>query len=176
MSITADIRKSSFYGGIDQITGRAQLHYPNEQIYIMTIDKEDNNVGSGDPALTIGNVYQQAIDTEAFEEYHRQAEDAMWEDDLDDLEHQPQHKSRGCWKNNHKDPVGALPPAKYHLAVDASVYRRIFDEIAQSNQMPCGLFFCGHHEDIAHPSIWMAIVPIVFLLVTMGILAWNLRV
>ena len=31
----------------------------------------------------------------------------------------------------------------------------MFSEVADAQNMPCGLFFCGHHEDVDYPSVWI---------------------
>lgn len=65
----------------------------------------------------------------------------------------------GCPCTNCKTCIGAqqlLPPTNYCLAVQDDVYRRMLAEVADSQSMPCGLFFCGHHEDVRQPSIWIA--------------------
>ena len=51
-----------------------------------------------------------------------------------------------------------LPPTHYVMAVKSDIFRRMFDEVSASKSMPCGLFFCGHHEDVRHPSVGIAIV------------------
>lgn len=54
--------------------------------------------------------------------------------------------------------VKQLPPTHYVMAVKSDIFRRMFDEVSASKNMPCGLFFCGHHEDVRHPSVGIAIV------------------
>lgn len=151
---TTDIRKSAYFHSVDKETGNAQLHYPNEHIFVCT----------DDPGLTNGKVYKVAdYDEEAFEEYHRQAEDAMWEEEaLDDEE-----------RRRRRDPFGALPSNKFALAVDSTVYKRVLDEISQADSMPCGLFFCGHHEDVAYPSVGIAVVAVTILFASMGYAAFS---
>jgi hypothetical protein len=43
----------------------------------------------------------------------------------------------------------------------------MFDEVSASKSMPCGLFFCGHHEDVSHPSVKIAVVLVSILFVAM---------
>lgn len=60
-----------------------------------------------------------------------------------------------------------LPPDHYVMAVDSSIYRRMLDEVIRSRSMPCGTFFCGHHEDVRHPDITIAalvVAAVIFLL------------
>jgi len=158
VSHTTDIRKSAYFHSVDKETGNAQLHYPNEHIFVRT----------DDPALTNGKIYKVACDEEAYEEYHRRAEDAMWEEDALEEGHPTNSRHR-------KDPFGALPSNQFALAVDSTVYKRVLDEISQAEQMPCGLFFCGHHEDIAYPSVNIALVLVIILFLLMGWTAFGLE-
>jgi hypothetical protein len=50
-----------------------------------------------------------------------------------------------------------LPHNHYLLTVDHDLYKRVISEIADSRNTPCGLFFCGHHEDVSRPSICIAL-------------------
>ena len=45
-----------------------------------------------------------------------------------------------------------LPPDLYVMAVDSTLYRRMLDEVIAADSMPCGTFYCGHHEDVRHPG------------------------
>jgi hypothetical protein len=157
MSITADIRKSAFYGGVDETTGKTTWKTPNQNIFVCT----DN------PALVVGHVYKVSVHNDAFEEYHRQAQDRMWEDDygFEEME-------GACKCKRRKDP--ALPGNQFALAVDPTIYQRVLNEISQAQSMPCGLFFCGHHEDVAHPSISIALVMVIAVFVILGTLAYML--
>eukprot|EP00797_Seminavis_robusta_P028147 Sro53_g031570.1 n/a (388) ;mRNA; r:124438-125601 len=175
LSVVSDIRKSSFYSGYNESTGKMEMHYPQENVHLTT---------SKD--LTTGWIYATEVDTEAFEEYHRAAEEAMmWEDeDLYNLEyhkctcqcpacyhgctgHESNHKSR-----KPKDPFGALPTTSFALAVDENIYTRVMDEISQASSMPCGLFYCGHHEDVDHPSVNIALVIVMALMLGLGYIAY----
>ncbi len=53
-----------------------------------------------------------------------------------------------------------LPPSYYVMAVDSDIYQRMFDEVSESMNMPCGLFYFGHHADVEYPSIAIAIVGV----------------
>ena len=64
-------------------------------------------------------------------------------------------------------PPKQLPPAYYVMAVDADIYQRMFDEVSESISMPCGLFYCGHHEDVDYPSIRIAMVGVMITLSVM---------
>jgi hypothetical protein len=50
-------------------------------------------------------------------------------------------------------------PAHYVLRVEEDIYQRVLAEISDSKQ-PCGIYFCGHHEDAYKPSIFIAISKI----------------
>ena len=66
-----------------------------------------------------------------------------------------------------------LPPDLYVMAVDSTLYRRMMDEVVDSRSMPCGLFFCGHHEDVRYPDIRIAmgIVGMVFVGLVLAVCA-----
>jgi len=191
MSVVTDIRKSSFYSGLDHGTGQVQMNYPRANVHL-----------SHSHSLQQGWIYAIPVDTEAFEEYHRQAEEAMLLEDeelgdgfgdgffIDDTQHRCSCPCPACYNgctghplNHHrlnnnskpKDPFSKLPPVTFCLGVDEDVYKRVLDEISQSSTMPCGLFYCGHHEDIAHPSVMLALVPIVVLFCLMGYVAYTMN-
>lgn len=63
--------------------------------------------------------------------------------------------------------IKQLPPSHYVMAVKSDIFRRMFDEVSASKSMPCGLFFCGHHEDVSHPSVKIAVVLVSILFVAM---------
>jgi hypothetical protein len=56
-----------------------------------------------------------------------------------------------------------LPTPSYMLAVEDDIYKRTLGEISAAHSMPCGLFFCGHHEDVAKPSIAIATLLVTIL-------------
>ena len=60
-----------------------------------------------------------------------------------------------------------LPPSYYVMAVGSDIYRRMFDEVAESTNMPCGLFYFGHHADVEYPNITIAIVGVMIVLLLM---------
>ena len=55
----------------------------------------------------------------------------------------------------------------YVMAVDSDIYRRMFDEVSESMNMPCGLFYCGHHEDVDYPNIGIAVAGVAFVFLLM---------
>jgi hypothetical protein len=143
-SVVSNISKSEFFGGIDD-KGIVQLHYPFESTRLVMIDPEQ-------PSLRCGHLYldRGVDDYDQFEEYHRLTEgnDGIF---------------APLWESLDR-PGTSLPAPRYMLAVDDSIYKRILGEISEAHSMPCGIFFCGHHEDVAQPSIAIAavLVTIVF--------------
>jgi len=126
--------------------------------------------------LTIGHLYADgpANMEDYYEDYHRISDDMeqgltpQWES----LDAHPILKSRkggdegrqasegmcGCQCDNCQACLGKqelLPPTNYVVAVSDDIYRRMFSEVADAQNMPCGLFFCGHHEDVDYPSVWI---------------------
>jgi hypothetical protein len=63
-----------------------------------------------------------------------------------------------------------LPPTHYVMAVKSDIFRRMLDEVSASRSMPCGLFFCGHHEDVRYPSVKIAVVAVSVLFVALLLL------
>jgi len=43
----------------------------------------------------------------------------------------------------------------------------MFDEVSESLNMPCGLFYCGHHEDVDYPNIGIAVAGVAFVFLLM---------
>ena len=156
MSVVSDIRKSAFFSGYNE-SGDAQLHYPISQVHLVM----------GDKSLTPGRLYQVPIDPEAFEDYHQTAEDVS----LGFGGGAGGGPACGCSCAHCLACQGKqslLPPNYYAVAVQEDLYRRVLDEICASKSMPCGLFFCGHHEDVSRPSIWIATIVVVMLFTGMG--------
>jgi hypothetical protein len=156
-SVVSDIRKSSLYK--EEIgTGLLRMHLPVDSIRLVM----DENLKTGD-------IYKRITDTnelEKFLEYHIRSDDKFssenWQDLLDS--HLDDHTvcmcpCKNCQKCNHK--ADGLPPLSYVLAVECDLYRRVLSEISDSKQMPCGVFFCGHHEDVRRPSICIAVFIVV---------------
>ena len=182
-NVVTDIRKSIFYGGIDEGTGDAKLHFPSEFVHLVPASMSEITSNSpncmGSP-LKVGHLYQVRIDNERFGEYHRVAEDV----------------SMGWFSDHHYDELGDnhcrcdcpfcatcthkadswLPPNFYCLAVDEdNLYKRVVDEICAAHQMPWGLFFCGHHEDVARPSICIPVTVLFLLFCAMGYASYAVQ-
>jgi hypothetical protein len=208
VSVVSDIRRSAFYGGIEESTGRVKMHYPLENVHLVPVLKESDLNSSSrvfrgvDPRaeadeldaagdeyypLRVGRLYKVNICNEEYEHYHLVAsgENMSWSLDDDDDDNNDggmyndfagsgKKKCRcacaNCATCEHRPSV--LPPNYFCLAVDDDLYSRVLDEICESQQMPCGLYFCGHHEDVARPSIFIAVTALTLLFVVMGSVAF----
>lgn len=157
-SVVSDIRKSRFFAGYHE-SGHAKLSFPISQVHLVM-----------DKSLVSGRFYQVPVDTEIYEDYHLSAEDLSLGFEGTHACGCPCSHCAGC-RGKHE----LLPPSYYAIAVEDDLYRRVLDEICESRSMPCGLFFCGHHEDVSRPSILLAVLPIVSLLGTMGYLAYAMQ-
>mmetsp|Transcript_11333 Transcript_11333/g.20838 ORF Transcript_11333/g.20838 Transcript_11333/m.20838 type:complete len:421 (+) Transcript_11333:76-1338(+) len=140
-SVTTNLAKSSLFKGVTD-TGRIQLQLPKDSFRVLM-----------DSQLEAGYVYKRKLiddEDQFFVEFH-----TVDDDPPDDA------------SNPH---LKRLPPNLYVMAVDSTLYRRMLDEVIQSRSMPCGTFFCGHHEDVRHPDITIAalIVGVVFFLLLAG--------
>lgn len=163
LSVVTDIRKSSFFQGYDE-EGRPEMNYPYAHVHL-TMSKN----------LPRGELFKVPTNERRFEDYHLITESSEFDlygfEDLD----------RGC--NCSCDQCHActgkqnlLPPNYYVLKVDDDLYRRMIDEICDSQEMPCGLFFCGHHEDVSYPSIFIPVAFLLLLMIAMGTTAYILRI
>jgi hypothetical protein len=178
MSVVSDISKSAFFGGVNE-SGIVQMHYPSEHVRLIMQN-----------SLPRGVVYCHPIDNAVYENYHNIAEQMQllhWENFDDEEEYgtreflvplsdnikglSPSSCPRCGGTGTKTDDL--LPPNHYVINVPDDIYCRLLDEIIASGQMPCGLYFCGHHEDVSTPSIWIAFC-IVFLLLTLMTVAATL--
>jgi hypothetical protein len=126
--------------------------------------------------LTIGHLYSDgpANIEDYYEDYHRISDDLeqgitpQWESlDVHPILRKTaggkggeggKHAACGCECTNCHACLGKqdlLPPTNYVVAISDDIYRRMFSEVADAQNMPCGLFFCGHHEDVDYPSVWI---------------------
>jgi hypothetical protein len=167
-SIVSDIRKSSFYGGVHEASGAVQMHYPFENVYLAVVEDAEQM------EMKKGHLYVANADEEVYENYHRIAEDI----DLDAPWKMDHPLACNCTCNHCNACTGKqklLPPNYYAMAIDEDLYRRVLSEIAESRTMPCGLFFCGHHEDVSHPSICIAVAIVALLFAGMGVIAFAMK-
>ncbi|KAL3796497.1 hypothetical protein ACHAWO_011369 [Cyclotella atomus] len=146
-----DPAKSSMFKEI--ASGIVRLQLPKDNFRLLT-DRE----------LEFGHVYKrQLVDNESeyFQDFHTVEEGDM-----------PLQTPSGCHClcnncNHCHSRRKTLPPTYYVMSVKSDIYRRMFDEVSESKSMPCGLFFCGHHEDVRYPSIMIAVALVSGLLVAM---------
>jgi len=145
-SIVTDITKSAMFKGVTE-SGKIIFHTPLDKIHLV-MDEE----------LKTGNIYK--------------LQDEEYNANLDSLEDDYQYLECGMTGTNPgggEPQKGTVPPARYLLAVDSDLYRRVLEEISDSKSMPCKLFYCGHHEDVDHPSIMIAATIV---LVTFGLMVY----
>lgn len=185
-SVRSNIVKSSMFGGFDAHTGQVQMHFPFEAVRLVFVDdEEDPNVSKqtkrtkqpppADPhsMLTQGHLYMEghAADFDDFEDYTN-ITNAMEEGLTPEWETMDRVATD---ENNNVNMNSILKPPSYLLPVSTKVYKRMMGEIADAQNMPCGLFFCGHHEDVAHPSIAIAVVIVMLLFGFMAYVAFFIE-
>jgi len=156
-SVTTNMAKSALFKGVTD-TGRIRLQLPKDSFRILM-----------DCQLEAGSVYKRALvedEDKFFIEFH---EEEVHDDDLD-----PNNACHctcdGCNRCHEKQK--RLPPDLYVMAVDSTIYRRMLDEVIESRDMPCGTFFCGHHEDVRHPDITIAALIVAFVFFLLCALTW----
>ena len=154
-SVVSDISKSALFQGVTE-EGHVQLHFPYEAVRLI------NNKN-----MEFGRLYMQEIPAAQYELYHLAAEE------LTNWEHRMDQDNRFNKASNEGKEL--IPPTFYAIRIDDDLYRRVLDEIADSHQMPCGLFFCGHHEDVSNPSIRIAMTTVALLFIAMGIVAFVVQ-
>lgn len=153
LSVTTNMAKSVLFRAVTA-KGTLQLQLPKDSFRVLM-----------DSQLEAGCVYKRNLidnEDEVFVDYHTVEEGNPLE-----------HSACVCTCANCQrchEKVKRLPPGLYVMAVDNTLYRRILDEIIDSKTMPCGTYFCGHHEDVRHPDVKIAgtIVFVVFLLFLAG--------
>ena len=143
------------------------------------LEDEENNEFS---KLTVGRLYGDVPvnAVQYYEDYVQISDDLenggapQWES----LEANPRHPGAGglcgCQCANCNACIGKqelLPPDNYVLPVSDDIYKRMIGEISESRNMPCGLFYCGHHEDVSHPSIRIAGTIVIILFATLLVLS-----
>jgi hypothetical protein len=204
-SIVSNIRKSVFFDGVHERTGKAKLCFPLSKVHLIPlatldatspnmVDRTTNGSNAIESApsphggscisvstldgypLQLGRLYKVPIAENEFEQYHRVAQDFDLDSDDLNIDVWDDAKCRcdcahcvsGCV---YRQDGGVLPTNYFCLTIADDIYRRLLDDISDSQQMPCGLFFCGHHEDVSRPSIVIAVSVLVLVFVTMGLLA-----
>jgi len=185
-SVRSNIVKSSMFGGFDAHTGQVQMHFPFEAVRLVFVDDEqDPNLPKqkkrtkqpppvdSHSMLTQGHLYMEgrASDFDDFEDYTN-ITNAMEEGltpQWETLDRVPMND------NDNLDMNSILKPPSYLLPVSAKVYKRMVGEISDAHYMPCGLFFCGHHEDVSHPSITIAVAIVILLFGFMAYVAFFIE-
>ncbi|KAL3792374.1 hypothetical protein ACHAW5_010775 [Stephanodiscus triporus] len=145
VSVTTDMAKSSLFKGVTD-TGRIQLQLPKDSFRILM-----------DRQLEAGYVYKRKLvdnEDEFFVEFHT----------VDEV-----------YPLNAVENQKRLPPDLYVMAVDSTIYKRMFDEVIASRAMPCGSYYCGHHADVRHPDITIAAlaVSVVFFVLLVGCIVYG---
>lgn len=181
-SVVSNIAQSSLFRGVDQ-GGRVQMHFPYEAVKLEIVDAEET-------PFQLGNVYLDGHiqDYEDFEEYHRVTSTDLpqWESleagsaavsSSSGLRHPLKRNNVSPTQQQYNNLMGHekfanISRPNYILAIKDDIYKRVVGEIADAQNMPCGCFFCGHHEDVAHPSILIAVVIVGLLFASMAYVAW----
>jgi hypothetical protein len=151
---------------------------------IPTTDSQDEDNSQDFSHLTLGHLYADGpVNAASYYEDYVKVSDELehgagappWES----LDANPKLLSNGgqcvCQCANCNSCISKqelLPPDNYLLPVSEDIYRRMLAEVASARNMPCGLFYCGHHEDVAHPSIWIAGTMVMLLFGTLIALAF----
>eukprot|EP00581_Thalassiosira_minuscula_P008424 CAMPEP_0183708740 /NCGR_PEP_ID=MMETSP0737-20130205/4954_1 /TAXON_ID=385413 /ORGANISM="Thalassiosira miniscula, Strain CCMP1093" /LENGTH=547 /DNA_ID=CAMNT_0025936663 /DNA_START=184 /DNA_END=1827 /DNA_ORIENTATION=+ len=146
--VVTDMGKSAMFKGVTN-DGVVKLQLPKDNFRLLS-----------DRDLESGCVYKRALvdnEDDYFQDYH-----ITIDPDVDAPPLLPTTSCENC--HGRRKP---LPPSYYVMAVDSDIYRRMFDEVAESMNMPCKLFYCGHHEDVDYPSIGIAVVGVAILFVVM---------
>jgi len=141
-SVVSDVRQSAFFGGFRR-NGAVEWKFPMSYVHLLLTSKEH-----------AGQLRTFTVNPAIYEEYHMDTDN---NDDDDELDWDIEEGSR------------PLPPLHYAMTIEDDAYQRLVDEICSSATMPWGLFFCGHHEDVSHPNIGIAVF---FLVLLFGWLIW----
>ena len=192
VSVVSDISKSAFFGGVTE-GGQVQMHYPTERVRIImqkSLPRGHVFCHPIDPNV-YGAYHLAAEEIQTLQWEH--VEDGEDEDDnfLQQHQHPPHLQSHSgsqtnplspykslqcrCKCNNCAGCIGKtqlLPAQHFVINVPDDIYCRLLDEVIASGDMPCGLYFCGHHEDVSTPSIGIALTTVVALFFIMGGLAF----
>lgn len=140
------------------------MHFPLSKVHL-TMDER---------SVPVGQIYCVPIPDRCYEKYHMVTEDMQY--DLYDDEFFGHTCNCDCNNCNGCTAKKELLPNNYFvMAVEDDLYKRVLDEVSASSTMPCGLFFCGHHEDVHRPSVVIAVCLVVCLLASMGAVAYVSR-
>eukprot|EP00591_Stephanopyxis_turris_P003982 CAMPEP_0195508034 /NCGR_PEP_ID=MMETSP0794_2-20130614/1346_1 /TAXON_ID=515487 /ORGANISM="Stephanopyxis turris, Strain CCMP 815" /LENGTH=181 /DNA_ID=CAMNT_0040634885 /DNA_START=261 /DNA_END=806 /DNA_ORIENTATION=+ len=164
-TVTSNIASSALFNGVTD-TGVIRFHMPMDNVRLVI-----------DPAIEPGVICRTPDDDEArFTDYHRPASQLEYlsdDDNMFDLEACPCCcLCDNCIRCRNKKQ--GLPQAQYVMTIDQDLYKRVLSEIADSRNMPCGLYFCGHHDDVDRPSVNIAIVLVVLLFLGLFYVAFGM--
>ena len=161
-TVVTDIRKSSFFGGYND-QGRIEMNFPLSAVHLTM--QED---------IPKWRLYCVPVDPGDYERYHTISDDIQ--DELYDDDFFDNNCTCNCPNcNGCTAKKELLPPQYFVMGVEDDLYKRVVDEMCESASMPCGLFFCGHHEDVNRPSITIAVCFVTGLMLSMGAIAFCLR-
>jgi hypothetical protein len=145
-SIVSDISRSVFYKKQTN-TGRVILNSPTDKIRLVM-----------DADLETGQLYRVIPGDDEEDRYYQYTLQSEESGGLLMTDGGCGCECAMCAKCGHKLD-NLLYPAHYVLRVEEDIYQRVLAEISDSKQ-PCGIYFCGHHEDADKPSIFIAIAII----------------
>mmetsp|Transcript_5531 Transcript_5531/g.9420 ORF Transcript_5531/g.9420 Transcript_5531/m.9420 type:complete len:537 (+) Transcript_5531:96-1706(+) len=163
--VMTDMRKSALFKGLTN-KGVLKLQLPKDNFRMLS-----------DRDLESGCVYKRALvdnEDDYFQDYHITTGDdaaAIGSVPILPTTSDCQCPCTSC--ENYNGRRKQLPPSYYVMAVDSDIYRRMLDEVAESMNMPCKLFYCGHHADVDYPSIGIAWVGVIIILSIMLWATWT---
>lgn len=145
-SVVSDISRSALYKE-KTTSGRVRFHAPTDRIRLVMDDD-----------LAPGHLYRVRAhdEEEGYIQYTLQSEDIGGEFPLFDDPGACGCECNACVRCQHKMEQ-MLMSVSYEMRVPDNLYQKVLGEISDSKQ-PCGVFFCGHHEDVDRPSILIAVV------------------
>eukprot|EP00986_Skeletonema_menzelii_P008275 scaffold3437_cov145-Skeletonema_menzelii.AAC.7 len=150
--VTTNMSKSSMLKEVT-VKGVVRMQLPKDQFRLLS-----------DRDLEAGTVYKRVLvddENDYYQDYHMTTlEDLPAARDSD-----CQCTCENCTRCHTR--TKQLPPTHYVMAVKPDIFRRMFDEVSASKSMPCGLFFCGHHEDVRYPSVTIAVIMVSILFVAL---------
>mmetsp|Transcript_6545 Transcript_6545/g.14795 ORF Transcript_6545/g.14795 Transcript_6545/m.14795 type:complete len:520 (-) Transcript_6545:237-1796(-) len=152
--VMTDMTKSALFKGVTN-KGVVKLQLPKDNFRLLS-----------DCDLESGCVYKRALvdnEDDYFQDYHTTINDTV------ESAFHPTSECKCTCTNCQRchSRRKQLPPSYYIMSVSSDIYRRMFDEVSESMNMPCGLFYCGHHEDVDYPNIGIAVVGVVIIFAVM---------
>lgn len=158
MTHRSDIRQSSFFDGYNEVTGEVKLSFPLSHVHLQLVPPEEQRQDRDASLLKEGHLYYHTVDPQVYENYHHVADERAAKNNLFDEDILMED--------------GVLPRPHYTLCIRDDIYSRVLDEVCAATTTPCGLFYCGHHEDVSRPDISIAWAVLLLLFVAMALFAW----